>query len=139
MAIVGSSTGRAPASRRSATSELACSRVRVTSTRRPSSGRVSNQRSRSRRRTTSPTPATAGERLGLLATAAEYERVAALQANDHPPGARPLDQHRIDLVLAQRMSAGRLAHVDALGMGRRKRDELRSYQAIVDEHFGARE
>ena len=43
----------------------------------------------------------AGER--LLAAAAEHERVAALEADDAPPGARVLDEQPVDLVLGERV------------------------------------
>ena len=47
------------------------------------------------------TPA-ALQRLGLLAAAAEEERVAALQADDRPAGPPVLDQQRVDVALARR-------------------------------------
>ena len=60
ISMAGSSTGIAPSSASSRARALACRRVRVMSTRLPNSGRSSNQRSVSRRRTTSPTTVIAG-------------------------------------------------------------------------------
>ena len=55
--------------------------------------------------------------LGLLAPAAEDERVAALQAHDPPAAAAVLDERRVDLVLGHRGAAGGLARVQQLGAG----------------------
>ena len=50
-----------------------------------------------------------GERLGLLAAAAEHERVAALEPHDAAARARALDHQRLDLLLlASALSPGRL-------------------------------
>ena len=57
-------------------------------------------------------------RLGFLATAAEHERVAALQAHDLLPGPPALDEQRVDLFLRHRGPARRLADVDALRAAR---------------------
>ena len=43
-----------------------------------------------------------GQRLRLLAAAAEDERVAALEPDDAAPGARALDHQRLDLLLRHR-------------------------------------
>ena len=59
-AMTGSSTGSAPCSASSRLSADACCRVRVTSTRLPKSGLVSNQRNCSRIAATCPTIVTAG-------------------------------------------------------------------------------
>ena len=59
-AIVGTSSGTAPYSRRRCDTTAACSLVRGTSTRQPNSGLVSNHDSVSRAATASPTTATAG-------------------------------------------------------------------------------
>ncbi len=55
-------------------------------------------------------------RLGLLASAAEHERVAALQANDAQTPPRPLDQLLVDRILGHRDVAWRLADVNELGV-----------------------
>ena len=57
------------------------------------------------------------ERLGLLAAAAEHERVAALEPHHPPARLRVLDQLRVDLLLARRRAGPRgLADVDHLGV-----------------------
>src|SRR5947207_2378446 len=128
----------APSSSSRTRSSLACSRARVTTTERPNSGRASNhERSRW---ATSPTAIAGGgadgardaghdlERdpgrgqcLGFLAPAAEHERVAALQANDAPGGAAPVDEHLVDLLLGEVDLARRLARGDQLGVVGRER------------------
>ena len=57
--------------------------------------------------------------LGLLAAAAEHERVAALQAHDLAPGGAVLEQQRLDLLLGHRRAAALLADVEQLGVGAR--------------------
>ena len=52
------------------------------------------------------------ESLGLLAAAAEHERIAALEPHDTPPPARVLDEQVVDLALRQRVIAARLAGED---------------------------
>ena len=59
--MVGSSMTSAPRSRRRLLRSPACSRVRVTTIRRPNNGRVSNQLIFDRSFTTSPITATAGD------------------------------------------------------------------------------
>ena len=49
---------------------------------------------------------------GLLAAAAEHERVAALEPHDAAAGLGVLDEQPVDLVLGQRVVAGGLADVD---------------------------
>ena len=58
-----------------------------------------------------------GQRLGLLAAAAEDERIAALEPHHAPPRPRPVDQQRLDVVLLDGVVAGALADVDELGVG----------------------
>ena len=69
MRIAGASSTSAPSSERIADSSEACSRVRVTRTRTPDSGRVSQPPSTSRSDTTSPTTVIAGGRIFARAAA----------------------------------------------------------------------
>ena len=68
--IAGSSTTSAPRSRRVAARPLAWARARVTTTRRPCSGRRSSQASSSRRAATGPTTISAGAPMPSRSTAA---------------------------------------------------------------------
>jgi len=74
MAMVGNSRQCAPSSLRMALNSLACSRARVTTMRRPNSGRASNQLSSPRSRTTSPTTVMAGGLRFAAATLAAISR-----------------------------------------------------------------
>jgi hypothetical protein len=58
--IIGTTTGSAPADSTACARSPACSSLRVTSTRRPKSGRRSNHASSLRSNATSPTTITAG-------------------------------------------------------------------------------
>ena len=80
-----------------------------------------------------------GERLGLLAAAAEHERVAALEA--HHALARPaqLDEQRVDLLLAERGRARLLADVAQLGVRPGAVERTRRDQAVVEDRVGARD
>ena len=71
--------------------------------------------------TTSNAMPAALQRLGLLAAAAEHERVPALEPHDLAPGAPCSHQQRLDLVLADRGPAALLAGVDQLGVRRARR------------------
>ena len=73
---------------------------------------------------------------GLLAAAAEDERVAALEAHHAPPGAGVLHQHRADLLLRHPVAPGRLAGVDQDGVGRGEVQQPLGSQAIVDHDLG---
>ncbi len=86
--------------------------------------------------TSNGTPA-ADERLGLLAAAAEHERVAALEADDEPAREAVLDEAGIDLVLGHRVVVGALAGVDQLASARRLVEQLAADQAVEHEHLGA--
>jgi len=74
-----------------------------------------------------------GERLDLLAAAAEDERIAALQAHDAPALARQAHHQRVDLVLAEGVVVLFLADVDALGPGPGEFDERRRDQVVVQD------
>ena len=87
--------------------------------------------------TTSKSTPGRAQRLGLLATAAEDERVAALQPHDLAPGGRVLDEQRGRDVLGHLPAAADLADVDQLGLGARVRERLRRDQAVVEHHVGA--
>ena len=58
------------------------------------------------------------QRLGLLAAAAEHERVAALEPHDPLAGLPELDQQRVDVLLRHRDVARLLADVAQLGVRR---------------------
>ena len=49
-----------------------------------------------------------------------------------------LDQQVVDVVLPHADVSGRLAHVDALGPGRREVEQRLLRQAVVDDDVGAR-
>ena len=53
-------------------------------------------------------------------------------------GTAALDEQRVDLVLVISTRPGRLADVDALGVGRREVDERRVDEPVVDDNVGAR-
>ena len=61
------------------------------------------------------------------------------RAKAHDRGARaaPLDEQGVDVLLGQADVAGRLAHVDALGSGRRQVEQGLLRQAVVDDDVGA--
>ena len=69
MRITAHSSTSAPRSRRRATSPLACARARVTTMRRPCSGRASAHASSSRKAATAPITVTAGEPIPAASTA----------------------------------------------------------------------
>jgi hypothetical protein len=76
-----------------------------------------------------------GERLRLLAAAAEHERVAALQAHDPVPGSSELDELRVDLLLRGSRCPRLLAHVAELGVGARALECTGRDQAVVEDHL----
>ena len=73
--------------------------------------------------------------LGLLAPAAEHERVASLQAYDPDPTAPVGDQQLVDAGLPVGL-ARTLAHVDALGRRGGQIEEFRGDEPVVDHHLG---
>ena len=73
----------------------------------------------------------------LLAAAPEHEGVAALEPHDTLAGARLVAQQGVDLVLAERVIALRLADIDALGVAPGPVQDLRPDQPVVDHHVGA--
>ena len=76
-----------------------------------------------------------GEHLHLFATAAEQERVAALQAHDSP--ARACVQHEQFVEHTLGVAAARaLADVDEIGVGPCHRQDLRRHQPVVQHHVG---
>ena len=77
-----------------------------------------------------------GERLGLLAAAAEDERVAALEADDDFALPSAIDQQIGDLILGHARCAGLLAHVEQLGFGSGERQGAAWDQAVVNDHVG---
>ena len=79
------------------------------------------------------------ERLGLLAAAAEDERVAALQPHDARPGAGAVDEQVLDLALLDRRVAGLLADVEELGVVADAVERAGRDQAVVEDDVGARQ
>ncbi len=75
-------------------------------------------------------------RFGFLAAASEHERVAALQAHDRAGRRAARDEQGVDLVLAERGAAGRLADVDELSAGPGELEERRGRQPVVDDDVG---
>ena len=76
------------------------------------------------------------ERLEFLATAAEDERVAALEAHDALARARVLDERGVDLLLRHRHAAWRLAGVDALRVIGAGVEQRRGGEAVVEHDLG---
>ena len=81
-----------------------------------------------------------GERLGLLAAAAEHERVAALQPHDASRPVRPaLDEQRVDLVLGEvDLARAPCPPTMQLGAGGREVEQRRRRQPVVHDDVGAR-
>ena len=77
--------------------------------------------------------------LGLLAAAAEHERVAALEPHDAEPPLRALDQLVVDPSCGHRDVARRLADVDELGVLARAVERAARDQAVVEDRVGARD
>ena len=75
--------------------------------------------------------------LGLLAAAAEHERVAAFEAHERASRRGLLHEQRVDLVLREGVAVGRLAHVHELACRGRLRDDVRRHEPVVHEHVGA--
>ena len=80
-----------------------------------------------------------GQRLHLLAAAAEDERVAALEAHHLLAFARQSHQQRVDFLLRHAVVVALLADVDALGVGGRSGQHLGRHQVVVDDDVGLRE
>jgi hypothetical protein len=80
-----------------------------------------------------------GQRFGLLAAAAEHERVAALQPDHALPGLPQLHQLRVDLVLLDRRLARLLAHVAELRAGAGAVERPGRDQPVVEHDVGARD
>ncbi len=80
-----------------------------------------------------------GQRERLLASPSEHKRVAAFQPHDRRPGAGPLDQQSVNLVLRQRVVGRLFAGVDVLGALRRQVQEARRDEVVIHDHVGARE
>ena len=80
-----------------------------------------------------------GEHLGLLAAAAEDERVATFQPHDRRGRACGVDERRVDLVLRHRDPPGRLPGVHQARVGPAERKQRRGPEAIVHDDVGPRE
>ncbi len=76
------------------------------------------------------------ERLGLLASTPEHERVAALEPDDRLALQAVVDQHALDLGLSGGLTISSLAGVDQLGIRPGALERLWRDQAIVDDHVG---
>jgi hypothetical protein len=71
------------------------------------------------------------QELYFLATAAEDERIAALQAHDPPAGLSLFEHDFVDAALPDRMPARLLADADAIGVAARKPEHLGRHEAVV--------
>ena len=80
-----------------------------------------------------------GERLGLLAAAAEDERVTALEPHHAAPQACVLDHQRFDPLLRGPAVPGLLADVDQLGVRTRAIEDRGRNQAVVEHDVGGRD
>jgi hypothetical protein len=78
-----------------------------------------------------------GEGHRLLSSAAEHERIAALEPDDPTPTARVGNEERVDVLLRERVNRPRLAHEDAPGVGGRQLDHAGMDETIVDDNVGA--
>src|SRR5256885_18047 len=158
--MVGNVITSAPLASSRSASAPACARGRVTTMRRPKSGRSSNHAIRSRSVTTLPTTTTPGASSPAARTraasvpavattvacapvvppwtaAAEEEGIAVLQAHDGLPGARALDQQGLDGRLARPVAVGvRAAERDHLRPGADEVEETRADQAVVHDDVG---
>ncbi len=76
--------------------------------------------------------------VGLLAAAAEDQRVPALEPDHDLPGSALLDKQGADLLLAKPRGPGALADVDPLGARRGQRQQLRRRQPVVKNHIRLR-
>ena len=76
-----------------------------------------------------------GEQLELLATAAEHERVAALQARHALAGQREPHEQGVDVLLLPAV-AGFLADEDALRVAARALQHLRCDETVVQDDVG---
>ena len=65
------------------------------------------------------------ERLGLFPTAAEDERVTALQPHDRRARLPAVDEQAVDVGLRHRDAPRRLADIDAFGRGRCEIEQAR--------------
>ena len=74
------------------------------------------------------------ERLSLLATSAEHERVAAFEPDDSPAFSRVSDQQGADVLLRAR--AWELADVDKLSVGPCVGQQARVNQPVVGDDVG---
>ncbi len=77
-----------------------------------------------------------GERLCLLAAAAEDERVTALEPHHAAPMARALDHQFLDPLLRRPTVPGLLADVDQLGLRTRTVEDRGRNQAVVEHDVG---
>jgi hypothetical protein len=72
-----------------------------------------------------------GERLCLLASSAEHQRIAALQAHDAPSRARARDDERVDGLMMMTTPVRAAPDRDPLGRGRRKRADCFGHELVV--------
>ena len=77
-----------------------------------------------------------GERLRLLPTTPEHERVAALQPHHGAPGSRELHERAVDLLLRHGRLAGTLPHVPQLRVGPRPLEHTRRHKTVVQDRVG---
>ena len=77
------------------------------------------------------------EGIDFLAAAAEHERVAAFEAQHALSRERPLDQQRVDRLLAHRVVCPPLADIDALGALRQQGENSGRNQVVVQRDIRA--
>ena len=77
-----------------------------------------------------------GQRLDLLAAAAEQERVAALEPQHALALLGEADEQRADLLLRQFVIVGTLADIDALGLAPHEGHDPLVGQAVVEHDVG---
>jgi hypothetical protein len=76
-----------------------------------------------------------GERERLLASAAEHEGIAALEAHDALAALGGADHDAVDLLLGDVMPARALPHVEALGLARELQDGG-VHEGVVEDEVG---
>ena len=76
------------------------------------------------------------EEFEFLATAAEDERVAALEPHDVATGPGVLEHQLVDAALAHRMAAGHLADRDPVRVATREREYFFRDEPVVQDHVG---
>ena len=79
------------------------------------------------------------ERLGLLTTASEKERVATLEPYDTLAARGPIDEQSVNLFLWRLSPAADFANIDTLGPWVRQSQQFWIDQIVIDNHVAGAE